>query len=62
MKKLKTEIALWLDNGMFAEVVDAPAGAATFDKMLVVFRDEKRRCIILLMFYNSVTDKFTGKF
>lgn len=68
----------WAQADCILQVVDAPKDAQTFDKMLVVFVDERsdlqnlagvrvdnvpsRKIIRRVSLYNSATDTITGEF
>ena len=43
--------------GMHPDVVPAPTGAVTFDRMIVVYLDEARKRLYQVFFYNTVTDE-----
>lgn len=51
---------LWEGNGFRMEIKDAPNGAVTFDKMLIVFNESNK--IRSLYFYSSKEDKILGCF
>ena len=53
MNKIDQLRKLWAQAECVLEVVNAPEDAQTFDKMLVVFVDERRKTIRRVSFYNS---------
>ena len=69
MNKIDQLKKFWLQADCVLEVVNAPKDAQTFDKMLVVFVDERndlqasgRRIIRRVSLYNSVTDMIISEY
>jgi len=78
MSKIDQLKRLWNQGGCSLEIYNAPKDAQTFDKMIVIFADERsdyqalaglppgkpsgRRIIRRVNLYNSVTDMIEGEF
>lgn len=78
MNKVEQLKKMWSQGGCKLEVYDAPSDAQTFDKMLVVFVDQRsdlealaglkqtkpsgKRIIRRVTLYNSKEDKIVGEY
>lgn len=62
MNKLEKKLAEIARAGMRGEVKEAPSGATTFDKMIIVWLERSKPFLYQVHFWDSKAEKIIGTF
>jgi len=62
MEKLKSLLKQYMKNGLYPLVRHAPAGAVTFDCMILIYTDSEYKRLMQIHFYNTKDSEIKATF